>query len=159
MKRLLAADAGADAGADTSNLKLIVYGGGPMYVEDTLAALERFGPKLSQLYGQGESPMTITALPAAVHAEREHPRWRERLASVGTPQSVVEVRVAGEHDEPLAARRDGRDPGAGGLRDVRVLEQRRPRARRRFGEAGSTPATSGSSTKRAFSPSRTVPRT
>ena len=95
--RLLA----GDTGADTSNLKLIVYGGGPMYVEDTLDALERFGPKLSQLYGQGESPMTITALPAAVHAEHEHPRWRERLASVGTPQSVVEVRVAGEQDEPL----------------------------------------------------------
>ena len=103
VKRLLA----DDAGADTSNLKLIVYGGGPMYVEDTLAALERFGPKLSQLYGQGESPMTISALPAAVHAEREHPRWVERLASVGTPQSVVEVRVAGEHDEPLAVGETG----------------------------------------------------
>ena len=99
IKRLL----GADAGADAANLKLIVYGGGPMYVEDTLAALERFGPKLSQLYGQGESPMTITALPAARHAERDHPRWRQRLASVGTPQSVVEVRVAGEADEPLGA--------------------------------------------------------
>ena len=103
VKRLLA----GDTGADTSNLKLIVYGGGPMYVEDTLSALERFGPKLSQLYGQGESPMTITALPAAVHAEREHPRWLERLASVGTPQSVVEVQVAGEHDEPLAAGETG----------------------------------------------------
>ena len=99
VKKLL----GVDSGADTANLKLIVYGGGPMYVEDTLAALDRFGPKLSQLYGQGESPMTITALPAALHAERDHPRWLERLASVGTPQSVVEVRVAGEDDEPLAA--------------------------------------------------------
>ena len=98
---------GENYGADTANLKLIVYGGGPMYVEDTLAALESFGPKLSQLYGQGESPMTITALPAALHAERTHPRWRQRLASVGTPQSVVEVRVAGEDDAPLAAGEEG----------------------------------------------------
>ena len=88
--------------SDTSNLKTIIYGGGPMYLEDCLAGLDRFGPKLSQLYGQGESPMTITALNANVHAERDHPRWRERLASVGTPQSVVEVRVADSDDEPLS---------------------------------------------------------
>lgn len=87
--------------SDTSNLKTIIYGGGPMYLETCLAGLDRFGPKLSQLYGQGESPMTITALNARVHAERDHPRRRERLASVGTPQSVVEVRVADSDDEPL----------------------------------------------------------
>ena len=103
VKRLLV----DDSGTGTANLKLIVYGGGPMYVEDTLAALDRFGPKLSQLYGQGESPMTITALPAAVHADSDHPRWMQRLASVGTPQSAVEVRVAGEDDEPLAAGETG----------------------------------------------------
>ena len=88
-------------GENTANLKLIAYGGGPMYVEDASAALERFGPKLAQLYGQGESPMTITALSASVHAQRDHPRWAERLASVGTPQSVVEVRVGNDADEEL----------------------------------------------------------
>ena len=67
-----------------------------MYVEDCRAGLERFGPKLSQLYGQGESPMTITALNAALHAASDHPRWLERLASAGVPQSVVEVQVADE---------------------------------------------------------------
>jgi len=88
---------------DTTNLKAIIYGGGPMYVEDTLAALERFGPRLTQLYGQGESPMTITALPAGIHADRHHPRWLERLASVGVPQSAVEVIVAGSDDEPVTS--------------------------------------------------------
>ncbi len=86
---------------DTSNLKAIIYGGGPMYVEDSLAGLDRFGPKLTQLYGQGESPMTITALNAAVHADRGHPRWMQRLASVGIAQSAVEVRVADKHDDSL----------------------------------------------------------
>lgn len=79
---------------DTSNLKAIVYGGGPMYVEDCLAGLQRFGPKLTQLYGQGESPMTITTLNAAMHADADHPRYLQRLASVGVAQSAVEVRVA-----------------------------------------------------------------
>jgi long-chain acyl-CoA synthetase len=79
---------------DTTNLKTIIYGGGPMYLEDCLKGLERYGPKLAQLYGQGESPMTITALSSRIHAEKDHPRWHQRLSSVGTPQSVVEVRVA-----------------------------------------------------------------
>ncbi|WP_417624735.1 AMP-binding protein [Paremcibacter congregatus] len=81
---------------DTRNLKTIIYGGGPMYVEDCLAGLKRFGPKLAQLYGQGESPMTITALNAALHQDSDHPRWRDRLASVGVAQSAVEVRIADE---------------------------------------------------------------
>ncbi|MGI9334441.1 MAG: AMP-binding protein, partial [Gammaproteobacteria bacterium] len=98
LKRLL----DDDPGTSTANLKIIMYGGGPMYVEDSLRALDRFGPKLSQLYGQGESPMTITALGPALHAKRDHPRWLERLGSVGKAQSVVEVRVAGAADRPLA---------------------------------------------------------
>jgi len=88
---------------DTSNLKTIIYGGGPMYTSDAVAAMERYGPKLAQLYGQGESPMTITALSARVHAEIDHPRWRERLASVGIPQSAVEVRTVDDQGQPLAA--------------------------------------------------------
>ncbi len=88
---------------DTSNLKAIIYGGGPMYVEDCLAGLERFGPKLTQLYGQGESPMTITALNARIHADRDHPRWRHRLASVGVAQSAVDVRIADADDKHLPA--------------------------------------------------------
>lgn len=86
---------------DTANLKQIQYGGGPMYVADSRAALERFGPKLAQLYGQGESPMTITALAAHMHADTAHPRWLERLGSVGTAQSAVEVRVADAEDNFL----------------------------------------------------------
>ncbi len=86
---------------DTANLKQIQYGGGPMYVADSRAALDRFGPKLAQLYGQGESPMTITALSADVHADSDHPRWLERLGSVGTAQSIVEVRVADADDNFL----------------------------------------------------------
>ena len=89
------------AATDTSNLKAIVYGGGPMYVEDALAGLERFGPKLTQLYGQGESPMTITSLNASMHADKNHPRYLQRLASVGVAQSAVEVRIADDDDNSL----------------------------------------------------------
>ncbi|MGH7126135.1 MAG: AMP-binding protein, partial [Stellaceae bacterium] len=81
------------AGADLRGLKTIIYGGGPMYVTDLLKALDLLGPKLAQIYGQGEAPMTITALSKEMHADREHPRWRERLGSAGVARTDVEVRV------------------------------------------------------------------
>ena len=84
----------AFAGADHRNLKALIYGGGPMYVADVLKALDLLGPKLVQIYGQGESPMTITALSRAYHMDRTHPRWRERLGSAGLPFAGIELRVA-----------------------------------------------------------------
>lgn len=93
--------------ASTENLKTVVYGGGPMYVADAKAALDRFGGKLVQIYGQGESPMTITFVSRSVHNDREHPRWEERLGSVGMAQSVVEVRVADGDDETLPSGETG----------------------------------------------------
>ncbi|OGA42855.1 MAG: AMP-dependent synthetase [Betaproteobacteria bacterium RIFCSPLOWO2_12_FULL_65_110] len=89
--------------ADTANLKTLVYGGGPMYVEECKRALARFGHKLAQIYGQGESPMTITAMGKGLHADIAHLRYEQRLASVGLPQTGIEVAIAGGGDEALAA--------------------------------------------------------
>jgi long-chain acyl-CoA synthetase len=78
-----------------------------MYLADALAALERFGPRFAQIYGQGESPMTITLLSKQEIADREHPRWTERLASAGRPFAGVEVMVAGADNRPLPAGETG----------------------------------------------------
>jgi long-chain acyl-CoA synthetase len=94
IKRLVA----SHADCRTENIRTIVWGGAPMYVEDALAALDRFGPRLAQIYGQGESPMTITTLSKEDIADRAHPRWRERLASAGRPYACVEVMVADAQD-------------------------------------------------------------
>jgi acyl-CoA synthetase (AMP-forming)/AMP-acid ligase II len=88
-------------GADLANLKTIYYGGGPMYVADLEKALGLFGPRLYQLFGQGESPMTITGLDQRMHADSAHPRWRERLGSCGVPRTGVLVKVVGEDDREL----------------------------------------------------------
>ena len=93
----------AVAAADLSHLKTIIYGGAPMYMADLEAALGVFGPRLVQIYGQGETPMTITALSKADHAERDHSRWRERLQGVGFPRTDVEVRVVDDADRELGA--------------------------------------------------------
>jgi len=91
----------AVAAADLRNLRTIFYGGGPMYVADLERALQLFGPRLYQLYGQGESPMTIAGLPKRMHADDAHPRWRDRLGSCGVPRTGVLVKVVDDRDREL----------------------------------------------------------
>jgi long-chain acyl-CoA synthetase len=100
MVKRLAADP-AIAAADLTNLKTIIYGGAPMYLADLEEALEVLGPRLAQIYGQGETPMTITALSKAEHADRAHPRWRDHMQSVGGARTDVEVRIVDEEDGEL----------------------------------------------------------
>ncbi len=91
LKRLV--DAECWGQYDLSSLKRIVYGGGPMYVEDLKRALRRFGKILVQIYGQGECPMTITALDPEDHDENDE----EILASAGIPRLGVQVKIVDEH--------------------------------------------------------------
>jgi long-chain acyl-CoA synthetase len=86
-------DAARSAGHRGEGIRTIVYGGGPMYLADIEDAVDWFGPRFVQIYGQGECPMAITALSRGEVADRSHPRWRERLASVGRAQSRVEVAI------------------------------------------------------------------
>ena len=83
------------AGVKGEGLRSIVYAGGPMYNADIIEAVEYFGPVFLQIYGQGECPMGISALSRHDVTDRSHPRWRERLGSVGRAQSAVEVMIGG----------------------------------------------------------------
>ena len=89
------------SGADPAGFKTIVYGGGPMYVEDIRQALDVMGNRFVQIYGQGECPMCITSLSRVQLADRAHPRWLERIASVGVAQSLVEICVTDADGKPL----------------------------------------------------------
>src|SRR6478735_6129264 len=95
VKRLI--EHGSVGDLEPGALKFITYGGAPMYVSDLKRAMEILGDRaLTQLYGQGESPMTITHLSREMHANRQHPRWEQRLASAGIADTCVEVRVVDE---------------------------------------------------------------
>jgi long-chain acyl-CoA synthetase len=76
-------------------LKTIVYGGAPMYVADSLRAIELFGPRLYQLYGQGEAPMTITGLSQEMHSRKE------KLETCGIPRTGCEVKIFDADDREL----------------------------------------------------------
>jgi long-chain acyl-CoA synthetase len=95
------------AQCNPEHIRTIIWGGAPMYVADARDAINRFGPRFAQIYGQGESPMTISTLSKQEIADRDHPRWADRLASAGRPFACVEVRVAGGDDQPLPAGETG----------------------------------------------------
>lgn len=77
-------------------LRTIIYGGGPMYVDGLKKAMAAFGPIFAQIYGQGESPMTITGLRRADHESNDD----AILGSVGYPRSGIDVAVLGPDGAP-----------------------------------------------------------
>lgn len=99
IKRLT--DEPIDPSHDLSSLCAIAWGGAPMYVKDARRAISRFGPILTELYGLGESPMTITALSRrAMAAElKKNPT----LLTAGLPRANVEIRIVNESGQLLPA--------------------------------------------------------
>jgi len=91
----------AALGSKPEGLATITYGGGPMYLADIQRALQVIGPHFAQIYGQGESPMTITVLSREVINDAAHARHRERLASVGHAQPMLEVSIRGADGDEL----------------------------------------------------------
>lgn len=89
--------------SDIGHLRGVVYGGATIHLEHLRAAVTRFGPIFSQLYGLGEAPMTISGLPARDHAGADD----ETLLSAGRIRSGVEVRIVGTDEQPLPDGQDG----------------------------------------------------
>ncbi len=92
---------------DHGSLKALNYGGAPMLVEDLKAAIAKLGPCLVQLFGQAESPMTITYLPHKDHIVEGTPEQISRLASAGFARTDVEVRILDTHQKTLPANEMG----------------------------------------------------
>ncbi|MBY5828613.1 class I adenylate-forming enzyme family protein [Rhizobium ruizarguesonis] len=86
---------------DLSSLKNIIYGGGPMYREVLKKAIETFGSVFSQIYGQGEAPMTCTGLHKSEH-RLDDPQAFARLSSAGREMPGVMVRVVDEEGRGVA---------------------------------------------------------
>jgi acyl-CoA synthetase (AMP-forming)/AMP-acid ligase II len=69
-----------------------------MYVDSLKKAMSAFGPIFTQLYGQGEAPMTITGLRRADHLNADD----AVLGSVGYARSGVDVAVLRQDGRPAA---------------------------------------------------------
>lgn len=74
----------------------IIYGASPINLGQLEHALDRFGPVLTQIYGQSEIPVTITVL-----GKREHARPGSQRTSAGRAWRTIEARIVGEDGTDL----------------------------------------------------------
>ena len=78
------------------SLHSIIYGGSPIAVPRLIEAIQFFGNKLVQLFGQAEAPMCITTLSKEDHIIEGPDEVVKRLASAGKPCVNVETRIVDE---------------------------------------------------------------
>lgn len=77
-----------------SRARTIVYGGSPMSIRALREGIDRIGRVFVQLYGQAESPMTITVLRKEEHTEAH-------LSSAGRPIMMADVRTVDDDDRDV----------------------------------------------------------
>ena len=85
--------------ADLSSVQTIVYGASPMPRATIERALELWGPRFVQYYGQTEAPLSITVLRKEDHVG---PGSSERLLACGQPSVDCEVRLLDDDDREVA---------------------------------------------------------
>jgi acyl-CoA synthetase (AMP-forming)/AMP-acid ligase II len=90
-----------------SSMKCIHYGGAPIYVEDLKEAVKKMGQVFVQLFGQAESPMTISYLCKKEHLLEGNEEQMKRLTSAGIPRTDVEIKIFDENDNELPPERMG----------------------------------------------------
>ena len=86
---------------DLRSIKCINYGGAPIYEEDLKAAVRKMGQVFVQLFGQAESPMTISYLRQEEHLLEGTEEQMRRLTSAGIPRTDLEVKIFDSHDKEL----------------------------------------------------------
>lgn len=93
--------------AHADGINTIFFGGAPMYVENLTRALAALGPRLAQIYGQGESPMTISGVPAHAYGTVTEEKLSRLMASVGWVRSGVDVAILNENGERMPVGKPG----------------------------------------------------
>jgi fatty-acyl-CoA synthase len=78
---------------DTSSLRNLIYGAAPIAPERLKEAIQTFGPIFTQLYGQAEAPMALTALSREEHIIEGNEQLVGRLASCGRPNLAVKLKL------------------------------------------------------------------
>jgi len=90
--------------ADLSSVRTIVYGASPMPLPVIKRAIELWGPRFVQYYGQTEAPLFITKLDKQDHVGRNAER---RLLACGRPSADCEIRLIDEKGDDVPAGEQG----------------------------------------------------
>jgi acyl-CoA synthetase (AMP-forming)/AMP-acid ligase II len=88
--------------ADLSSVRTIFYGASPMPLPVIKRALELWGPRFVQYYGQTEAPLFITRLDREDHAGPEG-----RLLACGRPSVDCEIRLVDDKGNDVPAGEQG----------------------------------------------------
>ena len=92
------------ARTDFSPVRDIIYGASPMPRPMILKALDRWGPRLSQFYGQTEAPLCIAVLGKGDHVGDDA---EGRLSACGRPALDCEVRLVDEAGDTASPGSEG----------------------------------------------------
>lgn len=92
---------------DLSSLKHIIYGGSPISRPRLVQALDVFGKKFSQLYGQAEVPMCLTTLSREDHCIDGTAAQIKRLESAGKPCINTEIKIVDDAGKEVACGEKG----------------------------------------------------
>jgi fatty-acyl-CoA synthase len=79
-----------------SSLRNIIYGASAIAPERLKQAIKTFGPILTQLFGQTEAPMTISALSREEHVIDDPDKEMKIFSSAGRPTFHAEVKLLDE---------------------------------------------------------------
>ncbi|MFC1824147.1 long-chain-fatty-acid--CoA ligase [Thermodesulfobacteriota bacterium] len=92
---------------DLSTMRNIIYGASAIAPERLKQALETFGPIMSQLFGQTEAPMMISAMSREEHVIDDPEREKEVLSSAGRPTFHAEIKLIGDDGKEVARGESG----------------------------------------------------
>jgi len=78
---------------DLSSLRNMIYGAAPIAPDRLKQAMEKFGPVMTQLFGQTEAPMALTALSREEHLVADPAREKQIFSSAGRPTIHTELKL------------------------------------------------------------------
>ena len=81
---------------DLSSLENVIYGASAIAPERLKQAIETFGPIFTQLFGQTEAPMALSALSRKEHIIDDPVREKQIFSSAGRPTLHTRVRLVDE---------------------------------------------------------------
>jgi acyl-CoA synthetase (AMP-forming)/AMP-acid ligase II len=87
---------------DFSSLRNIIYGAAAIAPERLKQAVSTFGPVMTQLFGQTEAPMALTALSREEHVIDDPERERRVYASAGRATVHTELRLLDDEGQEVA---------------------------------------------------------
>ena len=87
---------------DLSSLQNIIYGAAAIAPERLKQAVGKFGPVLTQLFGQTEAPMVLSALSRAEHIVADAEREKQIFSSAGRPAIHTELRLLDDEGNEVA---------------------------------------------------------